>query len=169
MDDRLILMGAIGRPHGVRGAVHVTAYTADPDGLADMELRDERGRRIVLDWVSGGIARVTIEADGVSTAIADRDAAARLTNLKLYARRADLPPPEDEDEFYFADLIGLAAVDPDGAALGTIRAVHDFGAGASLELSDGSLLPFTRAVVPQIDLAAGRAVVVRPDEVEMRE
>lgn len=169
MDDRLILMGAIGRPHGVRGAVHVTAYADDPDGLVDMKLRDERGRRIVLDWTAAGIARVTIEDGGASTIIDDRDAAARLTNLKLYVRRADLPPPEDEDEFYFADLVGLDAVDPAGAPLGTIKAVHDYGAGTSIELSDGSLLPFTRAVVPEIDLAARRAVVVRPTEVEVRE
>lgn len=169
MDDRLILMGVIGRPHGVRGAVHVTAYSPDPEGLAELPLRDERGRRIGLAWTGAGIARVTIGEGHETAAIADRDAAARLTNLKLYVRRDDLPPPEDEDEFYFADLIGLRAVAPDGAALGTIRAVHDFGAGASIELSDGSLLPFTRAVVPEIDLTGGRAVVVRPPEVEMRE
>ncbi len=169
MDDRLILMGLIGRPHGVRGAVHVTTYSPDPEGLAELPLRDERGRRVGLAWTGAGIARVTIGEGDEAAAIADRDAAAKLTNLRLYVRRADLPPPEDEDEFYFADLIGLHAVGPDGAALGTIRAVHDFGAGASIELSDGSLLPFTRAVVPEIDLPGGRAVVVRPVEVEMRE
>lgn len=169
MDDRLILMGVIGKPHGVRGAVHVHAYTAEPDTLADLPLCDERGRRIELVWTGEGTARVTIHDDGHPVAVADRDAATRLTNLGLYARRADLPPPEDEDEFYFADLIGLEAVAPDGATLGTIAVVHDFGAGASIELSDGSLLPFTRAVVPEIDISARRAVVVKPTEVEVRE
>jgi len=169
MDDRLILMGVVGRPHGVRGAVHVHAYTVEPDALTDLKLCDERGRRIGLAWIGDGIARITIEEDGRSLPVADRDAAARLTNLRLYASRADLPPPEDEDEFYFADLIGLEAVGADGTTLGTITAVHDFGAGTCIELDDGSLLPFTRAVVPEIDLAARRAVVVKPVEVEARE
>jgi 16S rRNA processing protein RimM len=60
MDDRLILMGVIGRPHGVRGAVHVTTYSPDPEGLAELPLRDERGRRVGLAWTGAGIARVTI-------------------------------------------------------------------------------------------------------------
>lgn len=169
MDDRLILMGVIGRPHGVRGAVHVTVYSDEPDRLAELPLRDERGRRIVLDWTGDGIARVAVEENGKRVPVADRDEAARLTNLKLYVHRADLPPTEDEDEFYFSDLIGLAAFGPDGETLGTIAAVHDFGAGASIELSDGTLLPFTRAVVPEIDLAARRALVVKPVELEARE
>lgn len=169
MDDRLILMGVVGRPHGVRGAVHVQAYTVEPETLADLKLCDERGRQIGLDWIGDGIARISIEADGRSLAVGDRDAAARLTNLRLYARRAELPKPGDAEEFYFADLIGLEAVGADGTRLGTIIAVHDFGAGTCLELDDGALLPFTRAVVPEIDLATRRAVVVRPVEVEVRE
>ncbi|MCF3945264.1 ribosome maturation factor RimM [Acidiphilium sp. AL] len=165
MSDRLILMGMIGKPHGVRGAVHVHAYTEDPRALAELKLRDQRGRIMALDWTGDGIARVTLhEADGAHV-VADRDAAALLANTRLFVERSQLPPA-DEDEFYLVDLIGLAAIGEDGATLGTIAAVHDYGAGASIELDDGRLIPFTRASVPAIDLDAKRATVVPPAEIE---
>lgn len=167
MDQALILMGVIGKPHGVRGAVHVHAYTDNPASLAAFALRDQRGRRIELAWVTEGVARVTLHEPGGKVTVADRDAAARLVNVQLFVERAALPPADDE-EFYLADLIGLAAIGADGASHGTITAVHDYGAGASIELDDGSLLPFTRAVVPEIDLAAKRAIVVPPIEIEVR-
>ncbi len=168
MDQALILMGVIGKPHGVRGAVHVHAYTDNPASLADFPLRDQRGRRVELAWVTEGVARVTLFEADRKIAVSDRDAAARLVNVQLFVERAALPPAA-EDEFYLADLIGLAAIGADGASLGTITAVHDYGAGASIELDDGSLLPFTRAVVPEIDLTAKRAIVVPPFEIEVRE
>ncbi len=97
----------------------------------------------------------------------DRNAAERLTNIKLYVPRDRLPPTEDSDTFYHADLIGLAAVAPDGTALGTVTAMHDFGAGVLVEItpSDGGetmLIPFNSAAVPTIDIASGRIVVVPP-------
>lgn len=168
MDDRLILMGVIGKPHGVRGAVHVHAYAEDPAALAGLTLRDQRGRMVSLAWIGEGIARIALHENGVARAVTDRDAAAALTNTRLYVERASLPAPA-EDEFYLADLIGLEAVGADGTGLGTIASVHDYGAGASIELDGGAVLPFTRAVVPEIDLAARRAVVVPPTEVEARE
>ena len=102
--------------------------------------------------------------------IADRDRAETLRGLRLYLPRAALPPP-GEDEFYYADLIGLAAMLEDGAPVGKIIAVHDFGAGDMLEIArEGSvhggqpvLVPFTRAAVPVVDLA-GRRVVIDPPE-----
>jgi 16S rRNA processing protein RimM len=97
--------------------------------------------------------------------VEDRNAAERLKGLRLYVRRADLPPPE-EDEFYEADLIGLDATLQDGSTFGTIRAVNDFGAGASLEIEDPSgkmvLVPFTNAAVPVVDIANKRVTVVPP-------
>ena len=98
--------------------------------------------------------------------VADRDAAARLTGTRLYVERDRLPPAEAE-EYYLADLVGLAAATEAGQSLGTVRAVEDHGAGAFLVL-DGPperMLPFTRAVVPVVDIAGGRLVVVLPDEV----
>jgi 16S rRNA processing protein RimM len=98
-----------------------------------------------------------------------RDAAERLTNVKLYVPRERLPAPNHADEFYHADLIGLAVVDRDGRKLGTVVAVHNFGAGDLIEMrpTDGNttqMLPFNEATVPVVDLAAGRLVVEPPAE-----
>jgi 16S rRNA processing protein RimM len=156
-----VLVGEIGRPHGVRGLVRLRAFTEDPAAIARYSpLTDETGaRRFVVTLKGGDIAAV----EGV----ADRDAAQRLTGTRLYVERDHLPPPAEE-EFYLADLIGLDAVTEGGQRLGTIRAVEDHGAGAFLAVEgDGRehLLPFTRAVVPVVDIAGGRVTVVPPDEI----
>ncbi len=105
----------------------------------------------------------------------DRTAAEKLNGLSLFVARTALPAPE-ADEFYYADLIGLEAVAPAGAPLGTVVAVENYGAGDILEIAPppeahgpSLLVPFTKAVVPDIDIEAGRIVVVPPDEVEARE
>ncbi len=159
MDGSMILLGEIGRPHGVRGLVRVRSFAAAPGGLtAYGPLFDARGRRFALTLLAEGLARI----EGV----ADRDAAAALTGTKLYVPRSALPPP-GEEEFYLADLVGLAAVTAQGESLGAVRAVEDHGAGAFLVLSGPPerLIPFTRACVPVVDLAARRLVVVPPAEV----
>ena len=165
MGESRILMGVVGRPHGVRGLVHVTSYTEDPAALARYApLFDEQGRAWRLAWRAEGVAEL-VDARGAK--IADRTAAEKLTNLRLYVAREALPEPEEE-EFYLADLIGLIARDAAGGVVGKVRQVHDYGAGASLEIEardGGSLLvPFTRAAVPAIDLAARMLEVVPPDE-----
>ncbi len=93
----------------------------------------------------------------------DRSAAERLRNLDLYVPRGRLPAPQP-DEFYHADLIGLAVEDGRGKPIGSVVAVHNFGAGDLLEiaLAEGRetvMLPFTAAAVPQVDIAAGRIVL----------
>jgi 16S rRNA processing protein RimM len=101
----------------------------------------------------------------------DRNAAERLTNIKLYVPRDRLPPTVDADTFYHADLIGLAAVTPDGTALGKVTAIHRFGAGDLVEITPSGggetlLVPFSNAAVPTVDIAGGRIVVVPPVESE---
>ncbi|WP_114377708.1 ribosome maturation factor RimM [Elioraea thermophila] len=164
MAQERILLGVIGRPHGVKGLVRVQSFTADPCAIADYgPLADEAGRRFALRVVMRG-AMPVCAIDGV----ADRDAAARLTGTRLYAERAQLPALEDPDEFYRADLIGLAAEDAEGRVLGRVTAVEDYGAGTFLEIAadDGLLtVPFTRTSVPLVDLARGRLVVIPPAEV----
>jgi 16S rRNA processing protein RimM len=154
-----ILVGEIGRPHGVRGLVKLRSFTADPAAIASYgPLTDAAGeRRFALTLLADGLARV----EGV----ADREAAARLTGTGLYADRANLPPPE-EDEFYLADLVGLRAETAAGASLGRVRSAEEYGAGAFLALDGPSerLVPFTRACVPVVDTAAGRVVVELPEE-----
>ncbi len=99
--------------------------------------------------------------------IDDRNAAERLTNIKLFVPRERLPATEDDDTFYYADLVGLAAVGADGTDFGSIVAVHDFGAGTLLEIQPKSgaamLLPFTKAAVPTVDIAGGRVVIEPPE------
>lgn len=160
MANALVLVGEIGRPHGVRGLLRLRSFTADPAAIASYgPLSDEGGgRRFVLEWLGNGLSRI----EGIE----DRDAAARLTGTRLYVPRDRLPPP-DPGEFYLVDLIGLSAVDEAGAPLGAVRAVEDFGAGTFLTLAaegEDRLVPFTEAAVPVVDLPAGRIVVRLPEE-----
>ncbi len=167
MTGSRILMGVVGRPHGVRGLVRVHAHAEDPASLSAYgPLIDEQGRRWTLTWRGAGVAALT-GADG--RPVADRTAAQALTNLRLYIERDRLPPP-GEEEFYLSDLVGLRAVTPDGSELGAVSVVHDYGAGASLEIEGRvpMLVPFTRACVPMVDVPAGRLVVVPPAEAEVR-
>ncbi|HKS64657.1 MAG TPA: ribosome maturation factor RimM, partial [Xanthobacteraceae bacterium] len=97
------------------------------------------------------------------------NAAEALTNTRLYVARAKLPKPAD-DEFYHADLIGLAATTADGAAFGTVKAVHNFGAGDLLEIEPASggtsvMLPFTETSVPTVDIAGRKLIVAPPADV----
>ncbi|MGI4977077.1 MAG: ribosome maturation factor RimM [Janthinobacterium lividum] len=170
MAGERILLGVVGRPHGVRGLVHVHSYTAEPEALAEYgPLVDGDGRGWTLSWRQAGVAELR-DADG--RAVADRSAAERLVNLQLFVSR-DRLPAAGEDEFYLADLVGMDVVGPGGAAVGRVALVHDYGAGTSLEIvREGAaplLVPFTRAAVPEVDVAARRLVVVPPDEVEARE
>ncbi len=158
-------MGVIGKPHGVRGLVKVNAFTEDADALADYPLSDKAGRQFALEWVSGNVAQISEVMAGKARKITDRNEAERLTNTELFVPRSALPEAEEE-EFYLADLVGLEARDEAGKALGKVQAVHDYGAGTSLEIAPGALLvPFTRAAVPVVDVAAGYLVVAPPDEV----
>jgi 16S rRNA processing protein RimM len=158
-------MGVVGAPHGVRGAVRVKSFTDEPEAITRYgALEDESGTKRFSLRVIG-----SAKGDGMLIAalagVADRDQAEALRGLRLYAPRAALPPP-GEDEFYHADLIGLAAALEDGTTVGRVIAVHDFGAGDMLEIAREKgppvLVPFTRAAVPVVDLAARRVVVDPP-------
>jgi 16S rRNA processing protein RimM len=164
MPQERILLGVIGRPHGVRGLAHVHSYTADPTALPGYGvLDDDRGRRFRLKWKSEGIAEILQIIEGKRVPVTSREAAQALVNTRLYIPRAKLPPVA-EDEFYVADLVGLEAVDGQGRALGRITTVHDYGAGTSLEIG-ALIVPFTKACVPVVDLDAGRVTVLPPDEI----
>ncbi len=162
MSDQRILMGVIGRPHGVRGLVHVHSY-AEGDLAGYVPLLDEQGRAWSLAWRGEGIAELR---DASGAALADRSAAERLVNVKLYVERERLPAAE-EDDFYWSDLVGMEAIGADGAALGRVMQVHEYGAGPSLEIAGGLLVPFTKACVPVVDVAARRLTVVPPAEVTL--
>ena len=160
-----ILIGVFGAPHGVRGELRVKAYTAEPMALLDYgPLESEDGsRRFVIE------AARPVKDDLLVARIAgvrDRDAAAALTNAKLFVDRSKLPEAE-EDEFYLTDLVGLRVEDSAGALLGTVASVPNYGAGDLLEIALTESrrtvhLPFTRAFVPEVDIAGGRVIAEPP-------
>ncbi len=171
MTDR-ICVARIGAAHGIRGEVKLWSFTEDPAAVASygpLETQDGTQRfeiaamRPAKDHFVARIAGI----DG-------RDAAEKLRNLELYIPRARLPKIDESDTFYHADLIGLDAVTPDGAQVGTVHALHNFGAGDIIEIvpvgsGEPLMLPFNEATVPKIDLAAKQIVVVRPAEIEARD
>jgi 16S rRNA processing protein RimM len=158
-----VCLGTIVGVHGVQGAVRIKSFTEHPaDVAAYGAVSDESGaRRFEVKVLGQARGAVLARLSGV----ADRDAAEALRGLRLYVPRAALPKT-NEDEFYHADLIGLPVETSEGARLGSVRAVHNFGAGDILELRDEAgrelMLPFSDAVVPKIDLAAGRIVAAPP-------
>jgi 16S rRNA processing protein RimM len=160
-----ICVGAIAGAFGVGGEVRLKSFCAKPEAIAGYgPLWTEDGTRsfavTLTRPVAGGLAARL-------SGVADKEAADALRGRRLYADRAALPALPD-DEFYHADLIGLAVHDPGGALLGHVRAVLNHGGGDLLEVHaqgrrEPVLIPFTRAVVPTVDLAAGRIVVDPPE------
>ncbi|MGE0562929.1 MAG: ribosome maturation factor RimM [Pseudolabrys sp.] len=170
MADR-VCVARIGAAHGIRGEVKLWPFTEDPLALADYNpLETEDGARTFnVEIVRAAKDHVIARIAGVE----NRDAVQALTNLELFVPRDRLPPVED-GTYYHHDLIGLPAETKDGATLGTVLAIHNFGAGDVIEIGpldggDSVMLPFTDAVVPEVDLDARRVVVVPPAEIEARE
>jgi 16S rRNA processing protein RimM len=161
-----ICVARIGAAHGTRGEVRLWTFTADPMAVADygpLETADGKAT-IEIESLRPAKGHLVARLKGVN----DRNAAEKLVNVELYVPRDRLPAPE-EDEYYHADLIGLAAFTRDGARFGTVVAVHDFGAGDLIELrregaSDTVMLPFTETTVPVVDIASGRIVIDPPQD-----
>jgi len=161
-----ICVARIGAAHGVRGAVKLWTFTEDPFAVKAY------GPLLTKDGTRSFEVATAREAKGHLVAtlkgIATREDAERLNGVELYVAREKLPAT-DENEYYHADLIGLAAVNAANEPLGRVIAIHNFGAGDIIEIAppQGStmLLPFTNAVVPSVDLAAGRVVIELPDEI----
>jgi 16S rRNA processing protein RimM len=163
-----VLLGHIVGAHGIRGAVLVRSYTAEPEAIADYgPLEDAEGSKRYELAVDGVTAKgVICRVGGVS----DRTQAEKLKGVALHVARDRLPPAND-GEYYHADLIGLAAVTDAGLALGTVIAVQNYGAGDILEVraeggSRTALYPMTEAVVRRVDLAGRYIVLAPPDEVD---
>jgi 16S rRNA processing protein RimM len=163
ISKELICVGAITGARGLKGEVRIKSFTADPMGISSYgDVFDENG------YISYQV-RITGQAKGQLLAhlngIEDRDAAESLKGTRLYVPKSVLPETE-EDEFYFSDLVGLRADLVDGGCLGKVKQVHDFGAGAILEVvgveAGTVMVPFTRASVPEVDKVGGRVVIDPP-------
>ncbi|MGD0333255.1 MAG: ribosome maturation factor RimM [Xanthobacteraceae bacterium] len=162
---RRVCLGQFGAAHGVRGELRLRSFTSDPAAIANYgPLEAEDGR--VFEITSLRPAKDHFVA--TLAGIGDRNAAERLANIKLYVPRERLPEPEQADEFYHADLIGLTVVGRAGEKLGTVIAIHNFGAGDLIEVrpdagGNTELVPFDETHVPAVDVAAGRIVVAPPE------
>ena len=161
-----VVVGRIGRPHGVRGEVTVEVRTDDPDlrFTPGAVLRTEPADRGPLTIAGCRWHRevLLLAIDGVES----REAAEELRNTELHVPVADLPALEDPDVYYDHQLVGLTARLPDGTELGTVSAVRHEGADLLVvhRVEDGELLvPFVTAIVPSVDVPGG-VVVVDPPE-----
>jgi 16S rRNA processing protein RimM len=166
--DRLILMGVFGAPQGVRGEIRVKSLSGNPGAIGAYGPLTDKARARTFAFESlrplkddMAVARLA----GVST----REAAEALKGVEIFARRDQLPPPA-HDEFYVDDLVGLEAVGADGARLGRVVSLMNYGAGDILEIAPAEggetlLLPFTKSVILEVDFAAGAITVARPREI----
>jgi 16S rRNA processing protein RimM len=162
-----ICVARIGAAHGVRGAVKLWTFTEDPFAVQEYGplMTKDGARQFEVTHVREAKDHLVATLKGIAT----REDAERLNGLELYVSRDKLPET-DEDEYYHADLIGLAAVNAADEPLGRVVAIHNFGAGDIIEIAPAKgatmLLPFTNAVVPTVDLAGGRVVIELPQEIE---
>jgi 16S rRNA processing protein RimM len=162
-----ICVARIGAAHGVRGAVKLWTFTEDPFAVkryGPLATRDgARSFEVATAREAKGHLVATLKG------IATREEAERLNGIELYIAREKLPQT-DADEYYHADLIGLAAVSAADEPIGRVIAIHNFGAGNIIEIAPANgatmLLPFTNAVVPTVDLAGGRVVIELPAEID---
>ena len=174
--DGFVCLCVIGAAHGVRGAVKVKCFAENPqDLLAYGPLQNAEGQGFTVTSVKPDKLGARISLKGVS----DRDAAAALRGTALFLAREKLPALDADDDFYHADLVGLAARGADGENLGAVVALHNFVTGDLLEIEPPKpdnggktpatvFYPFTRAVVPHIDIAAGHLTLLPPSEDEAR-
>ena len=155
-----VLMATIGAAHGIKGEVRVKTFTGEPLALGDYgPLYASDGRTFVIRDLRPQKEVLVVRFAGVP----DRNAAEALNGTELFVDRSVLPDDLEEDEFYHADLIGLAVVDEMGEKIGTIRALHDFGGGDIIEIATSGgrseLIPFTKAAVPRIDIAGATVTI----------
>ncbi|HZH50414.1 MAG TPA: ribosome maturation factor RimM [Microvirga sp.] len=169
--DDLVLVGEFGRAHGLKGEVRLKSYTGDPLAIATYgSLTTADGRKVSVkknarQAPGGAPDMLIVQVEGVTT----REAAEALNRTELYLERDRLPPPDEEDEFLLADLIGLPVQDEAGTVVGTIVDVPNYGGGDLLEIAPAkggatALLPFTKAFVPVVEIANKRIVAALPDD-----
>ncbi|MDF2981726.1 MAG: RimM [Devosia sp.] len=167
--DNKLLMGRIGAAHGIKGEVRIQSFTEDPLALASYGPLSTNKPGLTIKILAARTTTNVLVArlEGIN----DRNAAEKLNGVELYVDRALLPDPDDDDDFYHADLIGLKARLADGSEIGEVMAVPNFGAGDLLEIRDHRsgdtyLYPFSKAVVPEVRVAEGYLLIDPPIEAE---
>jgi 16S rRNA processing protein RimM len=158
--NMMVVMAQIGRAHGLKGEVHAQSFTADPLALNDYgDLTDAKGRVFKITAMRPQGTGLVLRLADVTT----REAAEALNGVELLLARDALPATEDDDDFYYADLIGLDGVEASGETIGKILAVHNFGAGDMLEMrlvnGKSVYVPFTKAAVPHVSVKTGTVTI----------
>ncbi|MET7749446.1 ribosome maturation factor RimM [Micromonospora sp. NPDC005367] len=178
----MLIVGRIGKPHGIRGEVTVEVRTDEPDVrfAPGAVLRTEPGAtprapaepgpgvpfrvpaELVVESVRWHQGRLLVAFEGVL----DRDVAEALRGTLVAVERSEIAPPEDPEEFHDHQLVGLSVVTPTGERLGEVARIDHAPASDLLVLrrpeGKTALIPFVKAIVPQVDLAGGRVVVDPP-------
>ena len=164
-----LLMGRIGAAHGIKGEVRILSFTEEPLALKTYGpfTTNKPGLVVEIENARATTNVLVARLKGVT----DRTSAEKLNGVELYVDRDRLPPPEDEDDFYHSDLIGLEARLADGTVLGKVTAIPNYGASDLIEVRDERtgdtyLYPFTKAVVPHVHVAEGYLVIEVPVEAD---
>ncbi|MBJ6988485.1 ribosome maturation factor RimM [Devosia sp. MC521] len=160
-----ILLGKIGAAHGIKGEVRIISHTEDPEAIGSYGPLDTDRPGLVITIEKARLSKTVLVAR--LKGVADRNAAELLNGVSLFVDRERLPETDDEDDFYHTDLIGLDARLENGVSIGEVSALPNFGAGDLIEVRDPRsgdtfLYPFTKAVVPQIDIKGGYLVISPP-------
>ena len=165
-ERKRVCLGRASGARGLKGEVRIRTFTEDPLAIGEYgPLQDEAGTRsFEIEDVTPAKDGVVVRLKGITT----RDAAEALKGVEFYVDRERLPETADEGEFYHADLVGLVAVSEEGAALGQVVSVQNYGAGDLLEVRPATggktvLVPFTEAIVPDVDIEAGWLLIVPPE------
>ncbi len=164
--DKKILLGTIGAAHGIKGEVRIASHTQDPEAIASYGPLETNRPGLTITIESARLSKTVLIAR--LKGIRDRNAAELLNGVALYIDRDKLPDPDDEDDFYHADLIGLdARLEESGISIGSVLALHNYGAGDLIEIQDPRsgdtyLYPFTKAVVPTVRIADGYLTIAPP-------
>lgn len=164
MDDAYVTVGKLTKPHGVRGVMKLTSFTEPPENIftyASLFLGTGKRSTKLTKKSQASPTTFLVDVDGV----ADRNKAELLTNTEVFAMRSDLPEL-DEETYYYVDLIGLSVQDSEGAVLGSVSYVDEFGAQVNLEVVNADkekfYIPFTKEAVPDVQVSEGR-IIVNPD------
>jgi 16S rRNA processing protein RimM len=164
--SKRIRVAKIGAAHGIRGELRLFVDADDPKTVTQLgPFEDETGGRTFrIAGLREAGGRLIARFEGVS----DRSAAERLTGIELFVARERLPEQKDANTFYQADLVGLRVETKDGALLGTVAAIQNFGAGDLLEIRAAKggatfMIPFVDRFVPTVDVDRERIVVDPPE------
>ena len=165
-DSRLIPLGVIATPHGIRGQVKIRSFTANPEDITAYGPLSGKTGRVFHISIEGGAKDAFIASiEGVVT----REEAEALRNTELYVPRSALPKPK-KNEYYHEDLRGLKLITPGGEPYGTIAFVHNFGAGdliaVTLPSGEEELIAFNNTTFPEIDVEKGVATIVPPEVIK---